>query len=142
MPHRRTAPAIAVQVRRSYWRLACIGCFFLMAAFFAPPLSLLLFLIPLVAWYRSPVGALQWDGAAWSWNGALVHLTVRLDWQYGIVASGMGSGIRIEWWFDNPSVELRRALYDRTQHRASSQKPHHVDSGGAHQHNRAEGNQP
>ena len=122
MPHRRTAPAITVPIRRSYWRLACIGCLFLIAAFFAPPLSLFLFLIPLVAWYRSPVGCLQWDGTAWSWQGVPAspspfRLVVQLDWQYGMVVSGIGSGL----WLDKPSVELRRAMYGRADNRSSSQ---------------------
>ena len=89
----------------------------MIAVVIAPPLSLLLFLIPLIGWYRSPVGILQWDGAAWSWNGIPVpRVTVQLDWQYGMVVSATASV-----WLDAPSVELRRALYDRSQHCARSQ---------------------
>ncbi|MEN9374468.1 MAG: hypothetical protein RIR79_2020 [Pseudomonadota bacterium] len=103
MPRSRTAPPIRVEVRRSRWQLACVVLLFLMALAIAPPLSLLLFFIPLIAWYRSPIGILEWNGATWLWNEVPMQtLVLQLDWQYGMVVSGL--------WLDSPSIELRRAI--------------------------------
>ena len=101
---RRTAPPTRVEVRRSYWQLACIVALLLIAIAVAPWMSWLIFLIPLIAWYRTPTGMLEWNGANWLWNEIPIqqNLVLQMDWQRCIVVYGI--------WIDNPSIELRRAV--------------------------------
>lgn len=87
-----------------------------------------------VAWHRSPVGTLRWDGEHWLWVASQDHavsgLRIVFDFQRLVLVSLQRAGQPLLWlWLepvhDTPHnwLALRRALVHSTQHglRAPSQ---------------------
>ena len=116
------APAVSLSTARSRWHLRFIVALFvsevvtLVAYSLAQPQSevqfvavactVLLFpLVALIGWYQSVPGYLRWNGQHWRWSGfgdqALCGLSLRLDWQRGVLVSLRCKGQRSVWlWLD------------------------------------------
>ena len=73
-------------------------------------------------WWRSPAGAVAWDGASWSWaagedaDGGM--LEVSLDLQRSMLVRWVGEGASQWFWLERASRaerwdDLRRAVYSR-----------------------------
>lgn len=132
------APAVSFLAARSRWHLRCIvvlaassvlalvgfglgqpqSQWQVLAVTCVMPASAL---VALIAWRRSPVGGLRWDGQHWRWSGwgdaAACRLTLRMDWQNGVLVSLICEGERsVCLWLDAPADPahwnaLRRAIF-------------------------------
>ena len=116
------APAVSFSTVRSRWHLRCIVTLFigavvtLVAYSQGQPQSggqviavacttLAATLVALIGWYQSTTGDLRWDGQRWHWSGfedqAVCRLSLRMDWQSGLLVSLQREGQSLVWlWLD------------------------------------------
>jgi toxin CptA len=79
--------------------------------------------LALLAWLRSPVGMLRWNGRDWQWQEGDVsrdgRVEVTVDLQARLLVRWTGEGASARWlWLERKSVPshwdaLRRAVYSR-----------------------------
>jgi toxin CptA len=75
-----------------------------------------------VQWWRSPTGAVAWDGESWNWSAGEGSdsgmLEVSLDLQRSMLVRSAGKGASRWFWLERASRaerwdDLRRAVYSR-----------------------------
>ena len=80
-------------------------------------------------WWRSPAGAVAWDGESWNWSAGEGSgsgmLEVSLDLQRSMLVRSGGKGASRWFWLERASRaerwdDLRRAVYSRAAPRASA----------------------
>jgi toxin CptA len=95
----------------SGWRLATAALLWLSSGMWAA-----------VQWWRSPTGAVAWDGETWSWSAGQMSdsgvLEVSLDLQRSMLVRSAGKGASRWFWLERASRaerwdDLRRAVYSR-----------------------------
>lgn len=139
-------PAVSFQVRRSRWHAAVLSACVLLALLSLFPLAwavgtefpasalgvqaLLVLLTGIgatLAWRRSPVGTLRWDGEHWSWVTSQDHpvagLHMVFDFPRLVLVSLRRAGQPLLWLWLEPALSsphgwqaLRRALVHASVH--------------------------
>jgi toxin CptA len=86
-------------------------------------------LIAVIAWRRSPIGELAWDGENWNFSGAAessaAALSVALDLQRRLLVHWVAPGASCWLWLERTSRperwdDVRRAVYSRARPQAQS----------------------